>query len=279
LIDSFGTSTSSGVLNRKANGTAASPSALLANDVIAVWASLGYGATGYASATRQSIQSFASENWTDSAQGTYLSILTTATGGTTTSEKWRVGPFGEFGIGGATYGSAGQVLTSGGPGAPLTWTTITPGSGTVTSITAGTGLTGGTITTSGTIAVDTTVVATTSNTVTLTNKRISPRIGTTTSAATITPTADSSDQYNVTALATTANFAIPSGTPTNGQKLTIRIYAGTTQTISWTTTAGGYRVIGTTLPTTITGTKTTYVGCIYNSADGYWDVVSVATQA
>jgi hypothetical protein len=122
-------------------------------------------------------------------------------------------------------------------------------------------------------------IPTYTSSVTLTNKRITPRIGTTTSAATITPTGDASDQYNVTALATTAVFAIPSGTPTDGQKLSIRIYAGTTQTISWTTTAGGYRVIGTTLPTSIVGTKTTYVGCVYNAADAFWDVVAVATQA
>lgn len=40
-----------------------------------------------------------------------------------------------------------------------TWSTPVPGSGTVTSITAGTGLTGGTITTSGTIALDIPVTA------------------------------------------------------------------------------------------------------------------------
>jgi hypothetical protein len=119
-----------------------------------------------------------------------------------------------------------------------------------------------------------------SATQTLTNKRITPRIGTTTSAATITPTADASDQYNVTALATTATFAIPSGTPTNGQKLSIRITdSGSGQTISWTTSAGGYRVIGTTLPTSIAAGKTIYVGCVYNTEAGYWDVVAVATQA
>lgn len=151
--------------------------------------------------------------------------------------------------------------------------------GTVTSITAGTGLTGGTITASGTIAIDTSVVATLTNTQTLTNKRVTPRIGTTTSAATITPTSDLSDQYNVTALATTATFAIPSGTPTDGQKLSIRILAPTTQTISWTTTAGGYRVIGTILPTLAPAGKTIYVGCVYNAADAFWDVVAVATQA
>lgn len=119
----------------------------------------------------------------------------------------------------------------------------------------------------------------TTDTQTLTNKRVTPRIGTTTSAATITPTSDLSDQYNVTALATTANFAIPSGTPTDGQKLSIRILASTTQTISWTTSAGGYRVIGTTLPLSAPAGKTIYVGCVYNAADAFWDVVAVATQA
>ena len=129
-----------------------------------------------------------------------------------------------------------------------------------------------------TVAAPSGTVVGTTDTQTLTNKRITARIGTITSAATITPTADTVDQYNVTALAQTASFAIPSGTPTNGQKLSIRIYSAATQTISWVTTAGGYRVIGTTLPTSNTGTKTTYVGCVYNAADSYWDVVAVATQ-
>ena len=53
-------------------------------------------------------------------------------------------------------GTAGQVLTSNGSAAP-TWTSVS-GSGTVTSITAGTGLTGGTITSSGTIELATTAV-------------------------------------------------------------------------------------------------------------------------
>lgn len=120
----------------------------------------------------------------------------------------------------------------------------------------------------------------TTDTQTLTNKRVTLRIGTTTSAATITPTSDLSDQYNVTALGTTAAFAAPSGTPTDGQKLTIRIKdSGVGQTMSWTTSSGGYRVIGTTLPTSIAAGKTIYVGCIWNAADSFWDVVSVATQA
>jgi len=56
-----------------------------------------------------------------------------------------------LGIGANTY-----VLTSNGTTA--TWAAAASGSGTVTSVTAGTGLTGGTITTSGTIALATTAV-------------------------------------------------------------------------------------------------------------------------
>jgi hypothetical protein len=118
-----------------------------------------------------------------------------------------------------------------------------------------------------------------SQTQTLTNKRVTPRIGTVTSAATITPTADDSDQYNVTALATNPTIAAPSGTPTDGQKLTIRLKAITsTRTLTWTTSSGGYRAIAVTLPATIPANKTVYVGCIYNSADSFWDVVAYAQE-
>ena len=43
------------------------------------------------------------------------------------SEKFRVASSGQLGIGGANYGSAGQVLTSGGSGSAATWSTITQG--------------------------------------------------------------------------------------------------------------------------------------------------------
>ena len=101
-----------------------------------------------------------------------------------------------------------------------------------------------------------------------------------TSAASIIPTSDISKLYSVTALAATTVIEIPSGTPYDGQKLTIRIEDnGTAQTLSWTTTLGGYRIIGTTLPITTVATKLLYIGCIYNLTDSYWDVVSVAQQA
>jgi len=97
---------------------------------------------------------------------------------------------------------------------------------------------------------------------------------------TITPTSDTTNQYTITALGAAATIAIPSGTPIDGQKLTIRIKDnGTARALTWTTSAGGYRIIGTTLPTTTVISKTVYVGCAYNSADSFWDVVAVAQQA
>jgi hypothetical protein len=105
-----------------------------------------------------------------------------------------------------------------------------------------------------------------------------PTVGTITSASTITPVSANA-QYNVTALAVTATVAIPSGSPADGQKLMIRIKDnGTAQTLNWTTTSGGYRVIGTTLPTTTVISKVLYIGCIYNTQDTFWDVVATAQQ-
>ena len=41
-----------------------------------------------------------------------------------TSERFRVTRYGELGLSGANYGTNGQVLTSQGPGQPVTWKTI-----------------------------------------------------------------------------------------------------------------------------------------------------------
>ena len=46
---------------------------------------------------------------------------------TASAERFRIGSSGQLGIGGATYGTSGQVLTSGGSGAAPSWTTIAGG--------------------------------------------------------------------------------------------------------------------------------------------------------
>jgi hypothetical protein len=59
--------------------------------------------------------------------------------GTNATERVRIANNGAIGIGGANYGSSGQVLTSGGSGAAPSWTTIssTPTTAQVLSATAG----------------------------------------------------------------------------------------------------------------------------------------------
>lgn len=104
-----------------------------------------------------------------------------------------------------------------------------------------------------------------------------PRVGTATSASTITINTDSYDMYTVTALAEATTIAEPSGTPVQGRPLTLRIKDnGTARSISWN---GIFRAIGVTLPSATTLGKTTYLGFIYNSTDSKWDCVATVTEA
>lgn len=115
---------------------------------------------------------------------------------------------------------------------------------------------------------------------TLVNKRVTPRVVSIASASTITPTGDTADQYVVTAQAAAATIAAPSGTPTDGQRLILRIEdSGTAQALTWTTGSGAYRAVGVTLPTTTVAAKSLYVGMIYNSQDVFWDVLATAALA
>jgi hypothetical protein len=112
---------------------------------------------------------------------------------------------------------------------------------------------------------------------TLTNKRIQPRNVTATTATSLTPDVSVGDIYAYTALASALTINAPIGTPTNGEKLIFRLLDnGTGRALTWNAT---YTVIGVTLPTTTTASKTTYVGCIYNANNTRWDVIAVTTQA
>jgi len=181
------------------------------------------------------------------------------------------------------------------------WTTFNnKGSGTVTSVAATVpaflSVSGSPITTSGTLAITlsgtalpianggtgaTTLasasIATYTGTETLTNKRIDPRVTSAASASTLTPSVATADIYAYTALAAGLTINAPTGTPVDGDKLMFRLLDnGTSRALTWNAT---YTVIGVTLPTATTISKTTYVGCIYNAANTRWDVIAVTTQA
>lgn len=100
-----------------------------------------------------------------------------------------------------------------------------------------------------------------------------------TTAATITPNCNYG-QYEVTALDESATIAIPNGSATDAQLLTLRFEDnGTAQELTWTTSAGGYRVTGeVVLPAATTVGVPTYVFLSYNGQDSYWDVTAVGGQ-
>lgn len=87
---------------RRSNGTSASPSSLLANDLIFNIAARGYGSSSYSSSGRATIQFITDENWTDVNQGTRIGFFTTTSGTTTINERMRIDNAGNIGIGTTT---------------------------------------------------------------------------------------------------------------------------------------------------------------------------------
>lgn len=120
-----------------------------------------------------------------------------------------------------------------------------------------------------------TVFVTLTNTVTLTNKRVTPRYGSITSSATPTINSDNYDMYGITALAVniTSMTTNLSGTPTEGQKLWIQITGTAARTIAWGTS---FESSTATLPTTTVGTARCDIGLVWNTATSKWRCVAVA---
>jgi hypothetical protein len=122
----------------------------------------------------------------------------------------------------------------------------------------------------------------TSDTQTLTNKTITARVNAqTTIASPWAWSSDSYDQQSFSALANALTINADAGTPTDGQRAIFRFKDdGTPRALTWTTgSSKAFRAIGVTLPTTTVTSKTTYVGCIYNTADSRWDAVAVTAEA
>lgn len=118
--------------------------------------------------------------------------------------------------------------------------------------------------------------ATVTDTQTMTNKRITARVSSVASTATLTIGSDDVDVAMVTAQAAALTIAAPLGTPTAGQELIIRIKdSGTARALTWN---GIFRAFGTALPTTTTISKTLYVRALWNAVDSKWDVINVIQE-
>jgi len=110
---SFGnTNGASLFIGSKARGTSAAPTAVLANDSLGGFLGRGYGATTFGG-TRGGMFVIASENWTDTAQGTSISFNTTPTGTTATGPSVTISPSGDLGIGTTFPQGAVEIVRQG----------------------------------------------------------------------------------------------------------------------------------------------------------------------
>lgn len=131
----------------------------------------------------------------------------------------------------------------------------------------------------GVLAVEGVVIPSISSTNTLTNKRVTPRVSSEASSATPTINTDNVDAHSITALATdiTSMTTNLSGTPTNFQKLIIRIKDdGAARAIAW---GASFEAKGVALPTTTVLSKVLTVGFIYDTVTSKWGCVASAQEA
>lgn len=280
-------------MGRHARGTATTPTATQSGDVLADYAGAGYG-TSY-TALIGGMEVKAAQAFTGSAQGTSISLSTVTSGTTTRTERVNIANDGVVTISqlagaaaGAVNSSSTGVLTNSKvfitPTASATFLTLANGS---TLSTAANFTTSGanalTLTTTGSTNVTLPTTGTLSaiaGTETLTNKRINPRV---ISAASYTTNTGSSldvstcDLFIITDQAGNLLFNNPSGTPVNGQRLTIRIKDNTAaRALTW---GSEYRAMGQGLPSTTIAGKVMYIGLIFDDDANKWDCVSVSNEA
>lgn len=93
----------------------------------------------------------------------------------------------------------------------------------------------------------------------------------------VTVNVDVTDMHVITGATGGFQYNNPSGTPSDGQKLVLRLKDnGVARAVTF---GSAFRAMGTALPSSTVASKTMYIGLIYNSADAKWDCLSVAQEA
>ena len=122
-------------------------------------------------------------------------------------------------------------------------------------------------------AISDSTITTTTKTQTLTNKRLTKRVASTTDNATAAIDSDSYDEYYLTAIANNTTISV-TGTPTAGQTIFIGLKdAGVSKTLTWSSITA----LGCTLPTATTASKQHIIGLKYIASA--WRAIAVAVEA
>lgn len=113
---------------------------------------------------------------------------------------------------------------------------------------------------------------------TLENKRIVRRAVALADAATVTPNADTTDLATIAALSQATLIANPTGTPTEGQALEIRVTTSVARAITF---GDQFRATSVNLPTTTTGNGGSIDRWLFewHAGDSKWDAIAVTAGA
>lgn len=224
---------------RKYRGTTSSPTTVASADAIGGVSFRAYGGTtlrnlAFVSSTVDTYTS-------DSNISSYLSFGTTPGGSAVNVERFRIGPSGQWGIGGATYGSAGAMFMSNGASAAPSWQK--PGTRVSSAASIASPLAWNSDN------FDQYAYTALANALTISADAGTPVDG---------QKAVFRIQDNGTARVLTFTGGVSKGFEPVG--------------VSMTTSGSNF-----TYTTTIN--KKTYFGCIYNAADARWDIVAIAQEA
>jgi hypothetical protein len=110
LIDIYSPSASANLTARKARGTAAAPTAVQAADTLSNIITTGYGASAYGNATTLAVK--ASENWSNTAQGSFFAFSTNTPGTTSIVQRATINQGVVIGNPAADPGQGGLVLNA-----------------------------------------------------------------------------------------------------------------------------------------------------------------------
>ena len=102
-----------------------------------------------------------------------------------------------------------------------------------------------------------------------------PRVVTLTDASTVTLNAGTTDIGELSSLSQTTNFANPTGTPHDGQKIIVEILSSSSQTLTWGANFEGSSDIA--LPTATSGASTLDImGFVYLGLKSKWGITSIS---
>ena len=119
LLDAYGNFVA--LTFRRASGTAAAPTAVGSGVTMGAMNAFGYGATGYTTTARASVNMNSAEAWTDTAQGTLVTVRTTPLGSATSAEVLHIDGAGNIGIGVVPGAGKSRLFLGGTPIVTTDW--------------------------------------------------------------------------------------------------------------------------------------------------------------